>query len=301
MKTLENHTARPNRTLENFTIIYDSDCPLCMAYTNAFITTKMLDKDGRVPYQQVGGSFSPELDAERAKNEIALIDRATGKVRYGLDSLIHILGYRHPWMGKIVGFLPINILVRGLYSLISYNRKVIIPAVKTNKSLYECVPSFNFNYRVTYIVLTWFLTSITLVKYSSFLTGFIPETNLTREFLICGGQVVFQSIAVGLLFVLRTAVPPLEVRRRVKGEELSEYLGNMMTVSLFGAILLLPAIIIGSIFPEIPEIGFMIYFAVVVAIMLYEHARRMKILELGWWPSVSWVLYRIIVLGLVLI
>lgn len=78
-----------------------------------------------------------------------------------------------------------------------------------------------------------------------------------------------------------------------------DYLGNMMTVSLFGALLLLPMLLIGSLWSGIPSWLFLTYFMAVVAVMLLEHARRMKILELGWWPSISWVLYRVIVLILI--
>lgn len=273
------------KTLEKHTIIYDSDCPLCKAYTNAFVSTRMLDIQGRIPYQQVGGSFCPEMDAERAKNEIALVDRETGKVRYGLDSLLHVLHFRFPMLSNVVRSQPIHFLVNQLYSLISYNRKVIMPAVRKGESTFDCTPSFNLQYRLLYIVMTWLITSVVLVKYSTFLTGFIPATNFTREFLICGGQGAFQLIAVF----------------RLAKDKTMDYLGNMMTVSLFGALLLLPMLLIGSLFSAIPEALFLVYFMAVVAVMLYEHARRMKILELGWWPSISWVLYRAIVLIIIVL
>lgn len=283
MKTLEKHTVNPIRTLEKFTMVYDSDCPLCMAYTSAFINSKMLDKEGRIPYQQVGGNFCPEIDAERAKNEIALVNRETGKVHYGLDSLLLVLGFRYPVLGKIVRLQPLNFLVKQLYSFISYNRKVIIPAPKSNASTFDCTPTFNLKYRVAYIIFTWIITSIVLVNYSTLLLGVIPETNFYREFLICGGQVLFQAIALTL----------------VTRSKHWDYLGNMLTVSLIGAILLLPALLVGFTFAAIPPVVFLAYFMLVVGVMLCEHARRMKVLELGWWPSASWVLYRLIVLFIV--
>ncbi|HET6989996.1 MAG TPA: DUF393 domain-containing protein, partial [Bacteroidia bacterium] len=63
------------KTLKNHTILYDADCPLCRAYTGAFIRTEMLDEKGRVPFQITGGAFCPGLDSSRAKNEIALLNR----------------------------------------------------------------------------------------------------------------------------------------------------------------------------------------------------------------------------------
>lgn len=272
------------KTLKHYTMIYDSDCPLCSAYTNAFISTKMLDTHGRIPYQQVGGSFCPEMDAERAKNEIALIDRVTGEVKYGYDSLVFVLGNRFPLIKKANEFRSVRWFMKRLYSFISFNRKVIIPAKKSEVSLYDCTPAFNLKYRWAYIIFTWLITSIVLMTYSRLLGNLIPATNFFREFLICGGQILFQFTLLSL----------------VTREKRFEYLGNMMTVSFIGALLLLPAIVIGNILSGIPAEVFLVFFMCVVGVMLYEHMRRMKILELGWWPSVSWVLYRIVVLAIIL-
>lgn len=272
------------KTLANHTMVYDADCPLCIAYTSAFIGTKMLDKEGRIPYQQVGGEFVPGMDAERAKNEIALVNRETGEVKYGLDSLLTVIETRFRWIGIIARIQPLKFFIQKLYNFISYNRKVIVPAPPKPAGMYDCTPTFKLKYRLAYIAITWLLTSLTLLEYSKLIGGLIPATNFFREFLICGGQVFFQAIAITL--VTRT--------------KHWDYLGNMMTVSLFGAILLLPALLIGNLITGIPAVIFMLYFMCVVGVMLYEHARRMKILELGWWPSASWVLYRLIVLLIVL-
>lgn len=287
------------KTLENYTMVYDADCPLCMAYTGAFIRAKMLDSEGRIPYQQVGGEFVPGMDAERAKNEIALVNRETGEVKYGLDSLLAVIGNRFGWISTIAGAQPLKFFIQKLYNFISYNRKVIIPvggsSVVSKQSSgsmrFDCTPTFKFKYRLAYILVVWLLTSVTLVAYSKLIGGFIPATNFVREFLICGGQVVFQACVVGFL---------IPTHARMDGKKLMDYLGNMMTVSFFGALLLLPALLVGIIFPGIHGTVFLAYFMLVVGVMLYEHARRMKLLELGWWPSVSWVIYRFIVLFIVL-
>lgn len=35
------------KTLQNQTLLYDEDCPLCQVYTTGFIKAKMLDENGR--------------------------------------------------------------------------------------------------------------------------------------------------------------------------------------------------------------------------------------------------------------
>lgn len=314
--TVSGHRPRHHimKTLAKHTMVYDADCPLCIAYTKAFITTGMLDNEGRIPYQQVGGNFCPGMDAERAKNEIALINRETGEVKYGLDSLLTIIGSRFRWISAIARTQPLNFLIKKLYNFISYNRKVIIPAAVgagalgsflptdslSRQRLYDCTPTFKLKYRIAYLLFTWLITSLVLVNYSELLGNLIPATNFTREFIICGGQVLFQAISVGVLLRLRGATPSSALRSSTQGEAVMDYLGNMMTVSLMGALLLLPMLVIGSAFSGIHAIVFLAYFMGVVGVMLLEHMRRMKILELGWWPSISWVLYRVIVVVLLL-
>lgn len=268
------------KTLKDHTLVYDVDCPLCRAYTKAFIASGFLDNGGRTEYQKVGGYFSPEMDPKRSQDEIALVDMQTGKVRYGLDSLMFILAQRFPLMIKALSLPGIHHIINVLYKIISYNRKVIAPANTNDEHRFKCVPSFNLKYRWAYITISWILTSILLSAFTNLFIPFVAPGSISRELIICGGQIVFQSIAVSL--VTRS--------RRM------EYLGNMMTVSLIGSLLLIPAIIAGN-FIAIPAIVSLIYFSGVVAFMLFEHMRRMRILDLGIGMSLSWVLYRTLVLA----
>jgi len=84
-----------------------------------------------------------------------------------------------------------------------------------------------------------------------------------------------------------------------KGKRI-DYLGNMMTVSLIGSLLLLPVLLAHKIFPAIPSEFFPAWFMVVVGIMLLEHIRRTKLLGLSTLLSATWVLYRLLVLALIL-
>jgi predicted DCC family thiol-disulfide oxidoreductase YuxK len=272
------------KTLKNHTILYDADCPLCRAYTSAFIKTEMLDEKGRVPFQITGGEFCPGLNSSRAKNEIALLNRENGEVTYGIDSLIKILGNRFKFIEVIFRFGPLKFIFKRIYSFISYNRKVIVPAKANSKADFECIPDFRLDYRIAYLLFTWLVSSFILLNYSKLLTGIIPPSSFHREFFICGGQIIFQFISVGLL----------------NKNKVADYLGNMMTISFAGSLLLLPAMILGTVTSIFPPLFFAGYFMLVVAFMLLEHFRRMKILELGWWPSVSWVLYRVIVLSVLI-
>ncbi|HOX84206.1 MAG TPA: hypothetical protein PLS08_14345, partial [Chryseolinea sp.] len=103
-----------------------------------------------------------------------------------------------------------------------------------------------------------------------------------REFLICGGQIIFQGIIVGL----------------VRRDRWIHYLGNVMTVSLSGALLLSPAFLLKGFIHS--GIFYMSYFMIVVALMFFEHIRRVKILGLPRFISLTWVIYRFLVLLIIL-
>lgn len=119
------------KILKGHVILYDAFCPMCQLYTKGFIQTGMLDKNTRLPYQQMPDNLSCRLDAGRFANEIALINTGSGAVYYGVESLFRIIGYSLPFLQPV---LQSSIFVKisdRLYKFISFNRRVIIPAKKT--------------------------------------------------------------------------------------------------------------------------------------------------------------------------
>lgn len=270
------------KTLENQTLLYDEDCPLCSLYTKGFITAGMLDENGKKPYCQLSEEEQSFIDVKRASNEIALVDNENKTVLYGIDSLLKVIGYSFPWMERIGNWKPINFLLKKLYSFISYNRKVIMPSKKKIETKLECIPDFNMKYRFIYITLATVFTAFTLFYFSELLSN-LPKTNIAREFILAIGQMVFQS-----LFLLK------------KDKQIViNYLGNLMTVSLLGSFILVPIICLNSIV-KLPEIVILGWFACTVLIMFLEHSRRIKILELPKHLTYTWVLYRIIALVIIL-
>ena len=266
-------------TLHNHVIIYDKDCPLCNLYTGAFIKTGMLDQAGRQNFCDFNSSAYPQMDVARSCDEIALVNTQTGNISYGIESLFKIIGNSFPMRKVFFNAWLFRLAMSKLYSFISYNRKVIAPASVFEKTG-SCTPSYNLTYRWAYIVISWIFTSIVLTRFAVRLNDVIPSTNFIREWLICGGQIVFQSITVSL----------------IRKDRLVHYLGNMMTVSNIGALLLIPALWL----PVSNPIFYLTWFVTVVSFMLYEHYRRTRILELSVWASVSWIFYRLIVLWFIL-
>ena len=268
------------RTLKDHVILYDEECPMCKLYTNAFVKTGMLEETGRACYQNLPEPVVLHVDLQKAVNEIALVNRKTGQVTYGIHSLFSIIGYAYPVFRRLFTFGPFVWLMRKAYAFISYNRRVIIPSSQGTPAGLQ--PSFVMRYRIAYLIFTWLVTAYILSHYAKLLMGVVPAGGTEREYLVCGGQILFQGLIAGTLF-----------RKKAW-----DYLGNMMTISLAGALLLLPGLLVALFFPAYPVV-YTLYFMLVAGLMLLEHIRRTRLLQLGWVLTFTWVAYRAAILLLI--
>jgi predicted DCC family thiol-disulfide oxidoreductase YuxK len=259
--------------LKDHQILFDAECPMCKLYTKAIVNAGILGDDGRVAYQEVSEQACPMVDRQRAVNEIALINNKTGEVTYGIHSLFKVMAVAIPGLRFLFSFQPFVWLMAKVYAFISYNRRVIIPP-QTNSDRFRLQPTFRLGYRIVYIVFTWFIVGFILSGYARLLSGILPQGDIYREYIICGGQVLFQGLVVLM----------------VNKDRIWNYLGNMMTISFAGALLLLPVIWISS-WVAINPIICTVWFMIVAGLMLLEHIRRCSIFKFGWVMSVSWVLY----------
>ncbi|WET50930.1 hypothetical protein PYS58_07290 [Chryseobacterium indologenes] len=265
------------KTLKNHTLIYDNECPMCALYSKGFTKCGMLDENGREAFTEVSVRNKELLDFNRAKNEIALVDHENNKVTYGLDSLLLIIGSSFPILEKIARIQPLYWFFKKLYSFVSYNRKQIIPS-KNDNTEQSCVPDFNLKYRLAYITFVALFSAYILSLYSRRL-GVNLTPNFLRELAVCLGQILWQTLFL----------------KRYLKDKIGDYLGNMMTVSLLGTILLIPAL-----FFNFTPVFNLIYFGIVVFIMFLEHLRRCRILKLNYIPTVSWILFRVTALMIII-
>lgn len=164
-------------------------------------------------------------------------------------------------------------------SFLKYNQTVILP---THTHLAKPA-DFHTGYRIAYIALCWVITASFLHHYSQLLLPLIPATSYGREFLICGGQILWQWPVVAMLHKNKTW----------------DYLGNMMTISFVGGIALG---IIQLIIPlENSPYIYGVLFSGVAGLMFLEHIRRSRILGISSWLTVSWILYRVVLLVIILL
>ena len=269
------------KTLNNHIILYDADCPMCKLYTNQFVKSGMLGADGRAPYQQMPETVCPYVDRQRAVNEIALVNTQTGEVEYGVKSLFKVIAHSFPVFGRLFTFQPFIWLMGKAYGFVSYNRRVIAPSAADNHTTLD--PSFSLKHRIAYLLFTWLMVGFILTHYANLLTAFIPLGKAWREYAICGGQILFQGIVVNFYAPKKPW----------------DYLGNMMTISFAGALLLTPLILLAH-FVHLWPVVYPLYFMAVAGLMFLEHIRRTKLMKLGWLLTITWVIYRILILLLIL-
>jgi hypothetical protein len=259
------------RTLENQTLLYDADCPLCHVYTKGFIDAGMLDENGKKPYCQLSDEEQNFIDVNRASNEIALVDNVNKTVIYGIDSLLKVIGFSFPWMEKVGNWRPIKFCLKKLYSFISYNRKVIIPSRINREIKLQCVPDFNYKYRFFYIIFAWLTSSIVVFSFLKLLHLGYSNFNL----IVFG--IFIQMLFQGLFL------------RKFDKEIALNYIGNLITISLFGSLILMPILITNLIINLNSSFNF-IYFGITFLVLFYEHYRRLCILELPKYLALTWIL-----------
>ncbi len=260
------------KTLENQTLLYDEDCPLCRVYTSGFIKTGMLDENGKKPYCQLSDEEQNFIDVKRASNEIALVDNENKTVIYGIDSLLKVIGFSFPWMEKIGNWIPVKLLLKKLYSFISYNRKVIIPSKVSKQIKLQCVPDFSYKWRFIYIVFAWLVSSFIVSNYLKFL-------HLEHH--------SFSLITFGIFIQL--PIQGLFLIKYNKEIELN-YIGNLITISLFASLVLMPILILNLLFYINSTFNF-VYFLTTILVMIYEHYRRLSILELPKHLVLTWIIF----------
>jgi predicted DCC family thiol-disulfide oxidoreductase YuxK len=263
--------------LKDHVIIYDDECPLCNLYTGAFVNTGMLDKNGRTPFTKLDSAANHHIDWSRAGTEIALVNTKDNTVSYGIDSLFKIISNSYPIFAPLFKLSLFRFLMKQLYFFISYNRKAIMPG-KVFEAESVCRPTMNVPWRIAVIVFAWIVTSLILTSYSALLFPLLPAGGLFREALICAGQIVFQGLVI----------------LAIKRDRLIYYIGNIMTISLGGALLLVPMVIAANWFNN--PVVLLGWFMFVVMLMFMEHIRRTRILNLPWVVTATWVLYRLLVL-----
>ena len=245
-------------------IVYDDSCPLCSLYTQGFVRWGLLEPQNRIPFSRLNECGTLEnLDLDKARHYIPLVDLTGSETLYGPDALVFLLQQKIPVLGKLMQLRMLQKLVLGLYHVISYNRRVIIPAQAAPNS-FDCAPDYNPRYRLAFIFISLLIASLGTFAFEQSLKTVFPVTAGGWAMLLIAGTGWLLQIALALLFLRQNKI---------------DYIGQLCVIMLVGVLLLMPGVCITAIWPApvIPLISVLLS----SCMMLQQHLYRVKYLQIS--------------------
>ena len=142
-------------------LIYDASCPMCRVYTKGMVAA---DHGGcliRISNEQLTDKrILNQIDQQRARHEIPMIDLDGGKTLYGVDTWLYALGQYSQPLKKLLSFGWILLILQKLYAFISYNRRIIITSAPGRWQLLDLQPDFRLSYRLPFSLLVLAISGV---------------------------------------------------------------------------------------------------------------------------------------------
>jgi predicted DCC family thiol-disulfide oxidoreductase YuxK len=249
-------------------LLYDAECPLCEAYSSAFIKAGLLEADERRTFSSLGGeAFMGRVDSARQGNEIPLVDVNGGATIYGVDALLLLLGRRWPLLQRLFGKGIMRWLAGRMYAFISDNRRIIL-ARRYATLTHNCAPQFRLQSRLRFIVFCVCVAVLVTAALGAGLAYALGQ-NTTHTVLAA-------LLACGAGWILQMTAALASLRRSVW-----DYWGHLAMLQLLGVLVLLPGIAWLFAAPASGLIAIVVCIAASSSIMLRGHIRRAGLLNLS--------------------
>lgn len=263
------------KTAATKAIIYDDQCPMCVAYTSGFVKWGVLKKENRVAFSTLHATgYTAQIDPERSRREIPLVDLNGDKTLYGVDALLYLLSQRIPLIKTVGEWKPVYWFVNRLYRLVSFNRRVIVGS-RFVETQVDCAPVYNVKYRILFLVFAALVAIGVTALAGNALAGVLhipASVSVRNALLVCGAGWVLQiATAIGLL----------------RGERRMEYLGHLAVLQIIGVFPLL-FILFGTTAGSIAALAISAV-AVSAAVMTWQHFRRMKNNDFSVAWTIGWI------------
>src|SRR5437868_82043 len=140
------------KSLTTKLIIYDSNCKVCSSFRDVVLKFTSVPKAKIKAYKDLSPAQSTQVDADKFKNVMALIDTSGGHTIYGAEGIAYIFSSQYKLIDFLLSFKPIFQVFNFLYKTQAYNRYII--ATPNSQFHCDCFPDRIVKYRVSYIVLT---------------------------------------------------------------------------------------------------------------------------------------------------
>ena len=245
--------------MKNKILVYDDNCPLCTWYSGLFVKYGFLNTDGRKPFSTLDDSLLSKIDFDKSRNEIPLLDTSTNKVLYGIDALLEILDQKIPFIKAAGNFAPLKWVLKKIYKLISFNRKIIV-AKKCGPGSIDCSPDNNYLYRSIFMAACLAFNTLMLYPFQNHLFSKLSYYHL-NFYELQTAHFAFVIINCTLAFSFSKA----------KGYE---YLGQVNMLALLVILLLTPLMIIQFLFDS--EWLATVWLILTATFIFKEYLRRME-------------------------
>lgn len=245
--------------MENKILIYDDNCPLCTWYSGLFVKYGFLNADGRKPFSTLDTELFSKIDFDKSRNELPFLDTSTNKVLYGIDALLEILDQKIPLIKTMGNLAPLKWVLKKIYNLISFNRKVIV-AKKCGPGNIDCSPDNNYKYQFTFMAVCLVFNTLMLFPFQDHLFSKLSYYNPD----------LLQLQAAHLAFVVVNCTLALTFSK-TRGYE---YLGQVNMLALTAILLLTPLLLMRYFF--FTEWLSTAWLVIVSAVIFKEYARRME-------------------------
>jgi predicted DCC family thiol-disulfide oxidoreductase YuxK len=245
--------------VKNKILVYDDNCPLCTWYSGLFVKYGFLKPDGRRAFSKIDDTLLSKIDFDRGRNEIPLLDTSTNKVLYGIDALLEILDQKIPFIKAAGNFAPLKWILKKIYKLISYNRKVIV-AKKCGAGSIDCSPDTNYVYRFIFMTVCLVFNTLMLYPFQHNLFNKLSYYHLDiNQLQVAHFTFVFINCTLAFTF------------SKNKGYE---YLGQVNMLALTVIFLLTPLMILQRFF--FSQMFSTTWLILTTAFIFKEYIRRME-------------------------
>jgi hypothetical protein len=247
---------------------------MCAWYTGEFVKHGVLEAEARVPWGQMEDKHRENVDVDRSRNEIALVDLEGGATLYGIDAMFAMTANLAPVLRP---FLKLGVVRGGMkivYKLITYNRRMMAGGAPGTDAK-SCEPDFNLTWRMIYLV-------VSLIAAAGIWFG--VGNHLFQDVQGGIGLLAFAGTGWGLMTATTLALP---FRQRM------EYLGHLATLLNIASLLLLPGLILNALAGVVLP-GLMILNAAFAHTFIFVlHEKRIEKLGLSATWSWAWLIIAI--------
>lgn len=208
-------------TSRNILVIYDGNCRFCNRLASLARRLSIIPEDQLKDYYDLDESKRELINAERFREEMAVVDPDTKTVSYGVRGILLALSYRFAF------FHPDKIkpgpVFTFIYRLIALNRYVIMPPPAGIRC--DCEPDLHKGYRTGYLIICIVIALLFQALFFN-VSGYGFDLNLL------------------ILVVTGWMVPLLFVRLFNGSLRYYEYMGHLASVLFSASAVLIPLILL---------------------------------------------------------